>query len=213
MDDLPTTEEPLWGTLTELGFTSYLDRVKLCKEIIAGREKEALRGLPSKTFTPANTNNLVFSKLNGLLYDSGQRGLAAACRSAHTMALTTCQTAQDTELWLQMPHTVASIGANIQAYEVMQETRRKHPLSGSSAQGVSIALRDTLTLLIANAYPAIDDAFNDIASLFKVPVQAMPLLRSQIHLSRSSMARLAQRKTDIEEEVVKIYKVPCQEMR
>ena len=36
----------------------------------------------------------------------------------------------------------------------------------------------------------------------------MPLLRSQIYLSRTSMARLAQRRTDIEEEVVKIYKVP-----
>ena len=39
LDDFPTTEEPLWGTLKELGFTSYLDRVKLCKEITAGRQK------------------------------------------------------------------------------------------------------------------------------------------------------------------------------
>ena len=81
-------------------------------------------------------------------------------------------------------------------------------LVGARHNGVSIALRDTLTLVIANAYPAFDDAFNDVASLIKVPVHAMPLLRSQIHLSRSSMARLAQRRTDIEEEVVKIYKVP-----
>ena len=146
LDDFPTTEEPLWGTLKELGFTSYLDRVKLCKEISAGRQKEALRVVPSKTFTPANTTNPVSSQLNCVLFDSGQRGLAAACRSAHTMALTTCQTTQDTELWLQMPRTVASIGADIQAYEVMQETRRKHPLRGCSAQGASIALRDTLTL-------------------------------------------------------------------
>ena len=36
----------------------------------------------------------------------------------------------------------------------------------------------------------------------------MPLLRSQIHLSRTSMSRLAQRTSDIEDEVVKIYKVP-----
>ena len=112
------------------------------------------------------------------------------------------------ELWLQMPHTVASIGNNIQADAVMQEIRRKHPLRGSSAHGASIALRDTLTLFIANAYPAFDDAFNDIASPITVPVHAMPLLRSQIHLSRSSMDRLAQRRTDIEEEIVKIYKVP-----
>ena len=208
LDDLPTTEEPLWGILKELGFTSYLDRVKLCKEITAGKQKVASCVSSSKTSTLVGTTNPVSSQFIGLLSDSGQRGLAVACRSAHTMALATCQTTQDAELWLQMPHTVASIGANIQAYEVMQETRRKHPLRGCSAQGASIALRDTLTLLIANAYPAFDDVFDDIASLIKVPVHAMPLLRSQIHLSRTSMARLAQRRTDIEEEVVKIYTVP-----
>ena len=27
LDDFPTTEELLWGTLKEMGFTSYLDRV------------------------------------------------------------------------------------------------------------------------------------------------------------------------------------------
>ena len=61
VNDLPTTEELLWGTLKELGFTSYLDRVKLCKEISARRQKEALRVFLSKTFTPANTTNPVFS--------------------------------------------------------------------------------------------------------------------------------------------------------
>ena len=61
LDDLPATEEPLWGTLKKLVFTSYLDRVKLCKEISAGRQKDALRVLPSKSFTPANSTNPVFS--------------------------------------------------------------------------------------------------------------------------------------------------------
>ena len=116
LDDLPTTEEPLWGTLKELGFTSYLDRVKLCKEITAGKLKVA-SGLPSsKTSTLGGTAIPVSSQFIGLLSDSGQRGLAVACRSAHTMSLATRQTTQDAELWLQMPHTVASIGANIQAY-------------------------------------------------------------------------------------------------
>ena len=61
LDDLPTTEEPLWGTLKEFGFTSYLDRVKLCEEITAGKQKDALCGSPSKTSTPAGTANPVSS--------------------------------------------------------------------------------------------------------------------------------------------------------
>ena len=41
LDDLPVTEELLWGTLRELGFNSYLDRAKLCKVIIQAHEGHA----------------------------------------------------------------------------------------------------------------------------------------------------------------------------
>ena len=98
MGDLPTTEEPWWGTLKELGFTNYVDRIKFCKDITARKQKEALRRLPSKTITPVNTINPVSCKFNGFRFNSGERSLAAACRSAHTMALTACQTTQDSKL-------------------------------------------------------------------------------------------------------------------
>ena len=98
MGDFPTTEEPWWGTFKELGFTNYVDRIKFCKDITARKQKEALRRLPSKTITPVNTINPVSYKFNGLRFNSGEISLAAACRSAHTMALTTCQTTQDTQL-------------------------------------------------------------------------------------------------------------------
>ena len=35
--DLPITEELRWGMLRELGFTSFLDRGKLCNRIYAKR--------------------------------------------------------------------------------------------------------------------------------------------------------------------------------
>ena len=66
LDDLPTTEEPLWGTFKELGFTSYLDRVKLCKEITAGKQKVASCVSSSKTSTLVGTTNPVSSQFIGL---------------------------------------------------------------------------------------------------------------------------------------------------
>ena len=37
LEDLPTREEPIWGMLKELGFTSYVERCKLCKQIYASK--------------------------------------------------------------------------------------------------------------------------------------------------------------------------------
>ena len=62
LDDLPTTEEPLWGTLKELGFTSYLDRVKLCKEITAGKQTVASCVSSSTPSTFVGTINPVSSQ-------------------------------------------------------------------------------------------------------------------------------------------------------
>ena len=183
------------------------------RKIVQGdhrKRQEVATRLLINTTEPLSTNNLTTSS-DGLLSNPGQRGLAVACRSAHTMALSVCQTTKDTRLWLQMPHTVATIGSNIQAYEIMQEARRKHVDRGSSAQGASIALRDVLTLLIVNAYATFEDALNDIARTTKLPLHAITLLRSQAHLSRTSISRLAQRTSAIEGEVLKIYPVPLAE--
>ena len=102
LGDLPTTEELLWGMLYELGFTSFLERGKLCKRINA--EKLAV---PAKHFidnsTRAIPGNCTTTNTTGLLSDPGQRGLDAAGRSAYKIAVTVCQTTHDTTLWLQMP--------------------------------------------------------------------------------------------------------------
>ena len=83
MGDPPTTEELLWGMLYELGFTSFLERGKLCKRISA--EKAAV---PARHFidnaTRAIPGNCTTTNTIGLLSDPGQRGLAAACRSFST---------------------------------------------------------------------------------------------------------------------------------
>ena len=81
------------------------------------------------------------------------------------MALAVCQATQDTNLWLQLLPTVANIGANIQAYAIMEEARKKYPDRGRSAQRAAIALRDVLALLIVNHYETFDEALTDIASL------------------------------------------------
>ena len=120
--DLPVTEELIWGTLKELGFDSYLDRTKLCKLIIAKRHEDAVQYLPTDTTTALGPNGLTITNADGLLSEAGQRGLAVACRSAHTMALTVCQTTEDASLWLQMPRSVTTIGTTTQAYEITQET-------------------------------------------------------------------------------------------
>ena len=90
----------------------------------------------------------------------------------------------------------------------MQETRKRHPDSCSSAQRASIALRDVLTLLIVNNYETFDEALLDIASLTNLPMEAMRLLQSQVHLSRTSMTCMAQLTTGIEDKVHKIFQVP-----
>ena len=95
--DLPITEELLWGMLHELGFTSFLDRGKLCKRIYAKRLEELTNRCSNKTkrLSSSNCTNTI---TGGHLSDTGQRGLAAACRSAHTMALAARQATQDTNL-------------------------------------------------------------------------------------------------------------------
>ena len=83
--DIPTTEEPLWGTLYELGFTSYLERGRLCKQTNARKGT-----LPTKHSTDSSTRitpaDSTISNTTGLLSRPGQRGLDAACRSAYKMA-------------------------------------------------------------------------------------------------------------------------------
>ena len=110
LDDLPTTEEPLWGMLYELGFTSYLERGKLCKQIRPGKLTPSTKHSPdnSTRITPADNT---ITNTTGLLSHPGQRGLDAACRSAYKMAISACQTIQDTTLWLQMPPTVTNTSA------------------------------------------------------------------------------------------------------
>ena len=107
-----------------------------------------------------------------------------------------------------MPPTVTNISANIKAYEIMQVMRKKHPDSSSAAQRASIALRDALTLLIVNNYETFDEALLHIASLTNLQMEAMRLLQSQVHLSRTSMTCLAQQTTDIEDKIHKIFQVP-----
>ena len=121
--DLPITEELLWGMLHEFGFTSFLDRGKLCKRIYQKRLEDLTnrRSNNTKRLSSSNCTNTI---TGGDLSVAGQRCLAAACRSAHTMALDVCQATQDTNLWLQLLPTVANIGVNIQAYEIMQKHAR-----------------------------------------------------------------------------------------
>ena len=52
LEDLPATEEPVWGTLYELGFTSYLERGRVCKQINAIRA-HSLQNIPP-TVPPAS---------------------------------------------------------------------------------------------------------------------------------------------------------------
>ena len=107
-----------------------------------------------------------------------------------------------------MPPTVTNISANIKAYEIMQVMRKKHLDSSSAAQRASIALRDALTLLIVNNYETFDEALLHIASLTNLQMEAMRLLQSQVHLSRTSMTCLVQQTTGIEDKVHKIFQVP-----
>ena len=90
----------------------------------------------------------------------------------------------------------------------MQETRRKYPDRGRSAQRTAIALRDVLALLIVNEYETFGEALLDIASLPNLQMETMPLLRSQVLISKTSMAGMAQRTTDIADEVHNCFKVP-----
>ena len=45
LEDLPVTEDLLWGTLKELGFVSHLDRLRLCRSISAAKV-QAVSKLP-----------------------------------------------------------------------------------------------------------------------------------------------------------------------
>ena len=51
-DDLPMTEELLWGMLYELGFVSFLERGKLCKRISAKRLEDSTRRCIDKPHEP-----------------------------------------------------------------------------------------------------------------------------------------------------------------
>ena len=90
----------------------------------------------------------------------------------------------------------------------MQAIQEKHPDSSSTAQRASIALRDALTFLIVNNYERFDEALLHIASITNLPMEAMRLLQSQVHLSRVSMTGLAQQTTGIEDKIHKIFQVP-----
>ena len=107
-----------------------------------------------------------------------------------------------------MPHTVTNIGANIKAYEIMQVIRKKHPDSGNTARRAAIALRDALTFLIVNNYESFDEALFHIANTTNLPMGAMRLLQSQVHLSRATMTGLAQQTDGIEDKIHNIYQVP-----
>ena len=150
LEDLPISEELFWGMLKELGFTSYLERCRFCKQI--SEMNATLLKHPTSVSTCATATDSINVNTIGLLSRPGKRGLDVACRSAYEMATSVCQNTQDTTLWLQMPHTVTNISANIKAYEIMQAIRKKHPDSSSTAQRASIALRDALTFLIVNNY-------------------------------------------------------------
>ena len=136
--------------LQELGFTSYLERCRVCKQI--SEMKATLLKQPTSVSTCATATNSINANTVGFLSRPGKRGLDVACRSAYEMATSMCQNTQDTTLPLQMPHIVTNISANIKAYEIMQAIRKKHPDSSSTAQRASIALRDALALLIVNKY-------------------------------------------------------------
>ena len=206
LEDLPTREELLWGMLQELGFTSYVERCELCKQICASKASPTKHTTSDSTYSTSTCNNNV--DIVGLLSRPGKRGLEAACRSAYEMATSVCQNTQDTTLWLQMPHTVTNIGANIKAYEIMQVIRKKHPDSSNTARRAAIALRDALTLLIANNYENFDEALLHIANTTNLPMEAMRLLQSQVHLSRASMTGLAQQTDGIEDKIHNIFQVP-----
>ena len=192
--------------LQELSFTSYLERCRVCKQI--SEMKATLLKQPTSVSTCASATDSINANTVGLLSRPGKRGLDVACRSAYEMATSVCQNTQDTTLWLQMPHIVTNISANIKAYEIMQVIRKKHPDSSSTAQRASIALRNALALLIVNNYESFDEALLHIASITNLPMEAMRLLQSQVHFSRVSMTALAQQTTCIEDTIHKIFQVP-----
>ena len=199
-------EELFWGMLQELGFTSYVARCRLCKQICASKASLIKQTTSDSTYSTSTYNNNV--DIVGLLSRPGKRGLEAACRSAYEMATSVCQNTQDTTLWLQMPHTVTNIGANIKAYEIMQVIRKKHPDSSNTARRAAIAIRDALTFLIVNNYESFDEALLHIANTTNLPMEAMRLLQSQVHLSRASMTGLAQQTDGIEDKIHNIFQVP-----
>ena len=90
----------------------------------------------------------------------------------------------------------------------MQVIRKKHPDSSSTAQRAAIALRDALTLRIVNNYASFDEALLHIANTTNLPMEAMRLLQSQVHLSRASMTGLAQQTDGIEDKIHNIFQVP-----
>ena len=154
----------------ELFWECYVERCRLCKQICASKASPTKQTTSDSTYSTSTYNNNV--DIVGLLSRPGKRGLEAACRSAYEMATSVCQNTQDTTLWLQMPHTVTNIGANIKAYEIIQVIRKKHPDSDNTARRAAIALRDALTLLIVNNYESFDEALLHIANTTNLPMGA-----------------------------------------
>ena len=111
--------------LHELGFTSFLHRGKLCKNIYA-KQVETLTNRHLNNTTRLNFSNWANTSTDRVLSDTGQSSIAAACRFAHTMALAVRQVTQNTKLFLQLLFIGANIGANIQAYAFIQEKHTRN---------------------------------------------------------------------------------------
>ena len=144
--DLPETGVLLFGALEGLGLNSYLDRMKLKKQVADMLRDEAnLRAYDpvypctclhefarcghKLSSSPAATMPAEVSSTSeaGRLSAPGLRGLAVACRVACELVAAACEEAMDASLWLRVPDAMHSIDASAQAYELMREVHEKHP--------------------------------------------------------------------------------------
>ena len=144
--DLPKTEVLLYGTLEELGFTRFLDRVKLKKQLVERVRKETSQQVadPFKPCThhqesatyshePVTDSPMALVPVefaptseDRRLSEPGSRGLAAACRSAFEMVTDACNEATNVSLWIRMPKEMQTIDEARYAYDLLKEIRNKH---------------------------------------------------------------------------------------
>ena len=137
----------LFGALDELGFNSFLDRMKLKKHFAKMVRDEAnLRAyepvypctcphefarcghkLVSSSPVATMPGEVASTSEAGRLSAPGSRGLAVACQVAREMAAAACEGAMDASLWIRVPGAMHSIDATMQAYELMRDVREKHP--------------------------------------------------------------------------------------